>query len=245
MVLNEKMHSGLTEKQEKLDELNELLNIPQLERILFHKVEELKLYFKDEIERYRRLKEEFRRSAYGGMHVLGDQKGKSKNRQTYHFELNLAKNGRWIASTIEPSPPSGCEIYDIIPEEIVQYIGSAITAPNKIEIRKELSLPILKGKAFDLRFLKYTDRHVLGTIRGYKIPAENGADEDKTNHMSEIYNYDKKETDEGNYKELFYYMQKYPALRRYFFTELHMKMKPLIMGNLVEITASSRPVDLF
>jgi hypothetical protein len=239
------MHGGLTEKQEKLDELNELLNIPQLERILFHKIEELKLYFKDEIERYQRLKEDFRRSAYGDIHVLGDQRGKSKKSQTYYFELNQAKDNRWIASSIEPSPPSGCDIYDIIPEEIVQHIGSSTPGLGKIEIQREFSLPMLKGKAFDLRFLKYSDQYALGTLRGYKVPAENGAEEEKTNHMTEIYNYDKKETDQGNYKELFYYMQKYPALRRYFFTELHMKMKPLIMGNLVEITASSQPVDLF
>ena len=239
------MQGGLTEKQEKLDELNELLNIPQLERILFHKVEELKLYFKDEIQRYRGLKEEFKRSAYGDLHVLGGQRGKSKKVQAYHFELNRTKDGQWIATSIEPSPPSGCEIYDIIPEEIVQYIGSSNTGPDKIEVKKDFSLASLKGKAFDLRFLKFSDRHVLGTLKAYEIPPANGAEGEKTNHMTEIYNYDKKETAKGNYKELFYYMQKYPELRRYFFTELHMKMKPLIMGNLVEITSSSQPVDLF
>jgi hypothetical protein len=239
------MQGGLTEKQEKLDELNELLNIPQLERILFHKIEELKLYFKEELERYRQLKEDFRRSAYGDLHILNEQRGKSKKDQTYHFELNRARDGRWIASSIEPPPPLGCDIYDIIPEEIVAYVGSSNTDPDQVETKTELSIPSIKGKAFDLKFIKFSDHHILGTVRGYLLPAESNTGEKKAPPGAEIYNYDKKETDEGNYKELFYYMQKYPALKRYFFTELHMKMKPLIVENLVEITASSQPVDLF
>ncbi|UCH92730.1 MAG: hypothetical protein JSV88_20875 [Candidatus Aminicenantes bacterium] len=232
-------------KQELLDELNELLNVPQFERIIFHKVEELKLYFKDEIERYRRLREKFRKSAYGDMQVLEAHKEIGKKIQAYHFELNRTKNDQWLATSIEPSPPPGYEIYDILPEGIVEYIGSFNTAREKIETRKELTLETLKGRAFDLSFTKYSDWHILGLIRSYKIPTGDGTEDEKPDHMTEIYNYNKKETDEGNYKELIYYMQKYPALRRYFFTELHMKMKPLIVGKLVEITASSRPVDLF
>jgi hypothetical protein len=233
------------QKQVILDQLNELLNIPQLERIIFHKVEELKLYFKDEIKRYRDLKEYFKKAAYGDMEILEVHKEMGKKIQTYHFELHQPKDGPWIATSIEPSPPSGYEIFDIIPEEIVEYIGSFITPPGKIEKLEKFSLPTLKEKAFDLNFTKYSDWHVLGTIRSCKILTDGSTKDEKPDHMTEIYNYNKKDTDKGDYKELFYYMQKYPALKRYFFTELHMKVKPLIVGDLVEITSSSRPVDLF
>ena len=75
-------------KQEILDELTELLNIPQIERIIFHKVEELKLYLKDEVNLYKSLKSDFKRSAYGDMRICEDP-GERKV-QTYHFELNRA-----------------------------------------------------------------------------------------------------------------------------------------------------------
>ncbi len=236
---------GLKEKQEILDELNELLNIPQFERIVFHKIKELKNYFQEEIERYRYLKESFKRTAYGSMQVLDSQNQVEGKIQVYHFELNRSKEGEWEATTLVPDPPPGYEIYDIIPEEMVEYIGSFKTARQQIENQTQLSLPALQGIAFDLSFIKYSDWYILGTIKNYKLPSADGADREIPDHMTEIYNYDKQETDKGNYQELIYYMKKYPALRRYFLTELHMKMKPLIIGNLVEITASSQPVGLF
>jgi hypothetical protein len=232
-------------KQVILDQLNELLNIPQLERIVFHKMEELKLYFKDEIKRYRDLKEYFKKNAYGDMEILEAKKELGKKIQAYHFELYCPIDGTWLATSIEPSPPSGYEIYDIIPEKIVEYIGSFTTTPGKIERLEKFSLPTLKEKTFDLTFTKYSEWHALGTIRSCKTPTGDSTKDEKPDHMSEIYYYDKKDTDKGDYKELFYYMQKYPPLRHYFFTEFHMKVKPLIVGELVEITSSSQPVDLF
>lgn len=232
-------------KQVILDQLNELLNIPQLERIVFHKIEELKLYFKDEIKRYRELKEYFRKAAYGDMEVLEANKEREEKNQTYHFELHCTMDGSWLATSIDPPPPPGYETYDIIPEKIVEYLGSFITTPGKIENLGKFSLPTLKGKVFDLTFTRYSEWHILGIIRSYKILTDDSTRDEKPDHMTEIYNYNKKDADKGDYKELFYYMQKYPALKRYFFTELHMKVKPLIVGNLVEITSSSQPVDLF
>jgi hypothetical protein len=232
-------------KQVILDQLNELLNIPQLERIIFHKMEELQLYFKDEIKRYRDLKEYFKKAAYGRMEILEANKEMAKKNQTYHFELHCPTDSPWQATSIEPSPPPGYEIYDIIPEKIVEYIGNFTTTPGKIEKLATLSLPTLTGKAFDLTFTQYSQWHVLGAIRSFNIPTGDNTTDKKPNHMTEIYNYNKKDADKGDYKELFYYMQKYPPLRHYFFTEFHMKVKPLIVGDLVEITASSQPVDLF
>jgi hypothetical protein len=150
-----------------------------------------------------------------------------------------------VATSIEPSPPSGYEIYDIVPEKIIEYIGSFTSPPGKIEKLEKFSLPTLKEKVFDLTFTKYSEWHALGTIRSCKIPTDDITKDKKPDHMTDIYYYNKEDTEKGDYKELFYYMQKYPPLRHYFFTEFHMKVKPLIEGDLVEITSSSQPVDLF
>ncbi len=232
-------------KQVILEQLNELLNIPQLERIIFHKMEELKLFYRDEIKRYRDLKEYFKKAAYGHMEIIEANMEVGGKNQVYHFELYSPMHGSWLATSLEPSPPPGEEIYDIIPEKIVEYIGKFITSLGKIEKLEKFSLPTIKEKAFDLTFVKYSECHALGTIRRYKIPTGDSAADEKPDHLTEIYNYNKKDTDERDYKELFYYMQKYPLLRHYFFTEFYMKLKPLILGDLVEITSSSQPVDLF
>jgi hypothetical protein len=191
------------------------------------------------------LKEYFKKIAYGDMEILEANKEMGEKSQAYHFELYCPMDGPWQATSIEPSPPSGYEILDIIPEKIIEYIGSFITTPGKIENLEKFTLPTLIEKAFDLTFTKYSEWHVLGTIRSCNIPTGDSTKDEKPDHMTEIYNYNKSDTEKGDYKELFYYMQKYPVLKRYFFTELHMKVKPLIVGNLVEITSSSQPVDLF
>ncbi|NIM18021.1 MAG: hypothetical protein GTO45_39000 [Candidatus Aminicenantes bacterium] len=244
-------------KQEILGELEELLNIPQFERIIFHKIEELKLYLKDEIEHYRKLKGYFRKLAYGDMEVLSneeDEKEKSVGRngsidgdkrgQTYHFELSQEKDNQWNVARLEPSPPPGYDIYDIIPEEVIEYIVSLDTTTGEIETITDLSLPSVGGIRFDLHFTKYSLHHVLGTIKTHQIEETEVLDGSAV-VMEKIYNYTKKEPEESDYKELLYYMRKYPPLRMYFFTEFHMKMKPLINGKMVDITASSQPVDLF
>jgi hypothetical protein len=237
-------------KQEILDELNEFLNIPQFERIIFHKVEELKLYLKDEIDLYRSLKQSFKKTAYGDMEICDDEDSEKPRHQVYHFELNSTDTDAWVATGIEPSPPPGCSAYDIIPEEIIQYMNTFETAPDRIESRREFMLPALKGKAFDLRFTRYSDHHILGTIKSYRVGAAEGDEQETMEPIDtgDIYHYEYKpfeDDDESNFKEFFYYMQKYPALKAYFFTELHMKMKPLIMANIAELTVSSQPVGLF
>lgn len=245
-------------KQEILGELEELLNIPQFERIIFHKIEELKLYLKDEIGHYRKLKGYFKKLAYGDMEVLSSEnaeKEKSMGRNgridgdkrepTYHFELNQEKDNQWSVARLEPSPPPGYDIYDIIPDEVIEYIVSLDTAAGEMETIKDLSLPFLGGIRFDLHFTKYSLHHVLGTIKTHQIEETDVLEGSGEGVMEKIYNYTKKEPEESDYKELFYYMRKYPPLRTYFFTEFHMKMKPLINGKMVDITASSQPVDLF
>jgi hypothetical protein len=234
-------------KQEILDELNELLNIPQFERIVFHKVEELKLFLKDEIDFYRDIKSNFKKSAYGDLGIIEGDEWIDNSSQTYHFELSCSESQEWIAVSLEPSPPPGYDTYDILPLEMIRYMSTYATEPDKIHSEREYKLPDLIGKAFDLRFTKYSDSHILGTLKAYKAKESDSAElESDAIPTNQIYHYNQYDAgDENNYKELMYYMKKYPALKAYFFTELNMKMKPLIIGNLVNFTSSSQPVDLF
>ena len=233
-------------KQAILEELNELMNIPQFERVLFHKVEELKLYFQDEVSFYRKLKEKFKKSAYGDMEICEDPD--EERIQTYYFELNEGEDV-WFIADMEPAPPYGLNYYDILPDELIKYICSYKPSPGKIETRKDFSLPTVKRKTFDLNFSKYSDNHALGTVKCYRIRAESADELENPEDCTEIYNYisNANRDDELNYKELFYYMQKYEELKTYFFAELHLKMKPLIAGNMVETstTVNSQPTGLF
>jgi hypothetical protein len=239
-------------KQKILDELDELLDIPQIERIIFHKVEELKLYLADEIAHFREIKRYFKKLAYGEMKVLngedalkaGEHERKHKPEQTYYFALHKGPDEHWNAVRLGPSPPAGYDISDIVPEGIAEYIGAFETTTGKLETVTDVSLPSIKGMRFDLHFTRYSPNHVLGTIKRCPLEENIGDDADDV-FIEGIYNYNKKDSQKNDYKELLYYMQKYPPLRMYFFTELHMKMKPLIKGKLVDITASSQPVDLF
>lgn len=236
-------------KQEIVDELNELLNIPQFERIIYHKVEELKLYFKDEIDLYRTLKKNFKKSAYGDMQLIDGERQDDLPPRTYHFELNLAEDGRWLIANLEPSPPLGHDAYDILPEAVIKHMTATSVNPDHIEVNREFTLQSFKDRSFDLRYTRYSQHHLLGTVQIHSVPVQEvlETDEEELSEepLMEIYNYQQDNTDdESNFKELFYYMQKYPALKTYFFTELHMKMKPLIIGKLVEVAPSSKPVDM-
>jgi len=239
------MQEDLLEKEELLEEIKEMLNIPQLERIIFHKINELKFFFREEVERYRNLKAKFRQEAYGDIHVLDTRLEVENEFQTYHFELNLNKKKQWIVSAIEPSPPPGYETEDIIPNEIIKYIASIEGNSSKIETQKNVSFPSIKGKRFDLSFMRYSNSLILGTIKGFNIPIDDVADTGPPDDLSDLYYNNQDNNDEKNFRDLIYFMQKYPSVKNYFFTELNMKMRPLIQGKIIEITSSSQPLDQF
>jgi len=232
-------------KQEILDQLQELLNVPQIERILHHKVEELKLNLSDEISHYREVKEVFKKSAYGVMKVCEWEEEEDKS-QVYHFEMNALDSGEWQVTGLEPSPPPGYSFQDIVPEEIVRYVSAFETAPGKVESKRGFRVSGLQGLTFDLMFTKYSNQHILGTIQSTRLPISHEVEEREQETQEEIYDYDSLTFgDESNIHEMVYYLQKYPDLKAYFLTQLHMKMKPLIMKDMVNFTSTSQPVDLF
>lgn len=226
------------EKQKIIDELTELLNIPQFERIIYHKVEELKTYLRDEISLYKNLKKDFQKAAYGNMRVFENKE--QIRSQTYRFELDRNEDNQWISTEIEPSPPSRSDISDIIPQEIVEYITGFKSNPTKIETVNNFTLPALRGRMFNLRFAKYSDNHALGTIIEIQQKKESSPLSAELNNLMDINDYYKEDTVELNYRELMYYMEKFPAFKEHVFSEFFMRWKPLIDEKLLKLATVTK-----
>jgi hypothetical protein len=223
------------EKQKLMDELDELLNIPQFERIIYHKVEELKTFLRDEISLYQSLKKDFRKAAYGDMQVWDGGEHPRIQTQTYRFQLDRDDENRWVPTDIEPHLPPGYDVYDIIPMEIIDHISGFKPNPTKIETVNQLVLPQLKGRAFNLRFAVYSDFHAMGTITEIKKPRERTVSDEEGDNLVDISDYYKKDALELNYKELMYYMEKFPAFKEHVFSEFFMRWKPLIDVQLLPL----------
>ena len=234
------------QKQTILDELSELLNIPQVERIIHHKIKELKIFLRDEISLYQELKKDFQKAAYGDMQVCDQVEPENRHiRKTFRFELDREEGGAWNIAEIEPTPPAGFAMADIIPPLIVNYMTSFKTHPTRIETAHRFTHPQLQGRVFHLRFAKYSDYHLLGTIteietraqgEGAVSEAETGEEPGNVLHINDYY---KKDTIELNYKQLMYYMEKYHSFREHIFAEFFMKWKPLLDKDLLELQQSS------
>ncbi|MDQ1350269.1 MAG: hypothetical protein QG657_570 [Acidobacteriota bacterium] len=231
------------EKQQLLEELGELLNIPQIERIIAHKLEEVKDVYKDEIDLYLSLRNDFRKTAYGNMYVWGKtEKEISHTFPTYRFELDKEKDNTWKITDIEPSLPPGYHLRDIFPPLIIEYMTSFEIHPTRIETAAHFTHPKLKGRTFNLRFTRYSEYHLLGTITEIQTQEEETPSaaplERELDNLVDINDYYKNDNAEMNYKELMYYMEKYPAFREHVFSEFFMKWKPLIDGKLLKLDCS-------
>jgi hypothetical protein len=154
-------------KQKILYELDEFLDIPQFERIIHHKIEELKEYLKDEIDYYLDLKGYFKKIAYGEMRVFEGSIDNLENNRTYsyYFQLTKEKDGYWNVSKIEPLPSPEYGADDIIPKEIIEYIQTEKCFLGKIQTINDLSFPTLNRYRCDLNYVFYSDYLVLGAIQ--------------------------------------------------------------------------------
>lgn len=229
------------EKHKILQELSDLLNIPQIERLMAHKIEELKNIYKDELDLYFSLRKNYQDNAYGKMYIC-EYEGEtdtSKILQTYRFEIDKDIHNEWKITEIDPALPVGQHPDDIIPPFIINYMINFNVDATKIETINHFSHPKLNGKIYNLRFTRYSDCHILGTITEVQntiseVPSLS-TNEGTLNNLVNINDYYKNENDEFNYKELMYYLEKYPAFREHTFSEFFMKWKPLIDGNLLKL----------
>lgn len=231
------------EKQKLLEELGDLLNVPQIERIIAHKLEEVKDVYEEEIDIYLNLRNDFRKTAYGNMYVFdGMEKETLQTFPTYRFELDKDKDNTWKITDIEPPLPPGYHLHDIFPPLIIQYMISFEIHPTRIETVAHFTHPKLKGRTFNLRFTRYSNHHILGAITEIQTQVDDTSSaatmERELDNLVDIDDYYKNDNAEMNYKELMYYMEKYPAFREHIFSEFFMKWKPLIDGKLLKLDYS-------
>jgi len=227
------------DKQDKIKDLIDLMNIPEFEKLINIKIEELKIILSKKVNLYYKLKNEFKGVNQEGLHLL-ENGSLDRSKQTFFFELNriedtYSKMGyQWILKKIEPEPDA--EIDDIIPAEVIAMIGRHKTNPTKIEFNEFYSEKL--GKKFDIKSIKYNDSRVFGTIR---TPRENKKAgnyqlEEKGDTITLDVHREERET-EKKYTELFRYMEKYPEIKEHIFTYFYMIQKPVI-DNTEEISKS-------
>jgi hypothetical protein len=218
------------DKQDKIKELVDLMNIPEFEKLINIKIEELKIILSKKVNLYYKLKKEFKGVNKEGLHLL-ENGNLDRSKQTFFFELNriedtYSKMGyQWILKKIEPEPDT--DIEDIIPAEIIAMIGCHKTNPTKIEFNEFYSKKL--EKKFDIKSIKYNDSRVFGTIRTLREnkKAGNSQLEEKGDTITLDVRREEKET-EKKYTELFRYMEKYPEIKEHIFTFFYMIQKPVI-----------------
>jgi len=228
-----------------LDELSELINIPEFERIIYHKIEELKFVLADKINMYRNLKHNFKKTAYGHMHLFENET--PKETPVFRFELHEIEDSGWHLSKIEPNPPEGVEIEDIIPrriikhiigyetnhEKIYRYVGKGDTVGDSMSQTNGND----SGDAFTVEFSKFSENHILGTIRRAGPQEAKGSAVKDLKIIKADWHYEKN-GDEENFRELFHYMQKYPEIKNQIFSEFFHRTKPRIDNQILNVTLS-------
>lgn len=215
-----------------LAELEELLNIPQIERIIFHKLKEMKSIMADEIQLYKRLKHELKNEAYGELQVV-EKDSRATGAQPYLFELDRHEDGRWVLANLEPQPPVEYDPRDIVPMPLIDFMTSFKTHAAKIQTVSDFSHHSLKGRLFHLRFARFSEFHLMGTVTELERAGESSANEDNIVQISDLY---KKKSNDLKNREIAFYMDKYPAFRQHVFSMFYMKWKPVLDKQLVDLS---------
>ena len=228
-----------------MEELSELINIPEFERIVYHKIEELKFVLADKINMYRNLKHNFKKTAYGHMHIFENEAPEPT--QVYRFEIHEIEGNGWHLSKIEPTPPEGADIEDILPRSIIKHIIGYETNHEKIyryvgrgDTKSNGDSPDNgndNGDSFTVEFSKFSSNHILGTIRKADPQEEKGSAVKNLKIIKADWHYEKN-GDEENFRELFHYMQKYPEIKNQIFSEFFHRTKPRIDNQILNVTLS-------
>jgi hypothetical protein len=126
-----------------IEEIKDLVEIPEIERIIRHRIEELKYMLSESIYLYRDIEEsllELKPPKHPGkMHLCGQI-----------FELTLIGKKTWIPSI--PYPLKDFDIYGIIPQEVIDFIVKYKTQIGMPILLPGTTFPGLEERKFDLSF---------------------------------------------------------------------------------------------
>jgi hypothetical protein len=220
-------------RHKMIEDLNELINIPDVDTYIFLTIEQAKIKFSDEILNYRQLKNSFHQVKRGNMTLIED-KQRNIHAESFYFEVKRIKpkNGKlkhqWVITKIKPKPKQ--EYVDIIPIEFINSIDFYMVDPDKIETFKRFKSRSLK-KFFDIRFTRYSETHVMGSIRESKVESLNTKDEDFEDER-EAFKLNLGQTSiKEDYMELFRYMEEFPEIKEDIFNRFNMVQKPYVDNN--------------
>jgi len=213
-------------RQQQINEIMELMNIPEFEKLIGIKVEELKIILDKQIKLYRNLKSEFSHGAEKRRLRSIENKSLEPVKETYFFELNRIEDTdhtrgcKWILRRMEPEPELDAE--EVIPDSLIEILSSHSTDPLKIEF-DEFYSDRLAGK-LDVRSIKYNDARIFGTLR---LISQNKKVTERSGTITLDVPREEMEQ-EQRYTELFRYMEKYPQIREHIFTYFYMIQKPMV-----------------
>jgi hypothetical protein len=138
-----------------IEEIKDLVEIPEVERIIRHRVEELKYILSESIYLYRDIEDsllELKPPKHPGkMHLCGQI-----------FELTLIGKKTWIPSI--PYPLKDFDIYGIIPQEVIDFIVKYKTQIGMPILLPGTTVPGLEERKFDLSFEKINNKRFTGII---------------------------------------------------------------------------------
>jgi len=223
-----------------IEDLNELISIPEVDTYIFLTIEQAKVKFAEEIQNYRQLKNSFHQAKRGHMSILGEEGKKNPypedapgmDVQSYYFELKRIKpkSGKlkyqWVISKVKPKPKEDTSL--VVPVEFINCVDFHQVDPDKIETYKHFKSRSLK-KHFDIRFTRYSDTHVMGSIRENKKDILDKEGKNDFTDSREAFKMNLGQSGiKEDYMELFRYMEEHSEIKEDIFSRFNMVQKPYV-----------------
>ncbi len=216
-------------KRDHIDviELLEAIKVPQIESSIYMKLESLKTGEHARfIAAYNEKKRKLKKSLFEvhGKEPENEQGSSGVNtamvNTRYWFELLRYKAGSWRPTYLEPEPPPLTDVGEILPEEAVRCIEEApISTDAVVSVDKIYSS--LSDKTLQIKFVRYSQNSAMGVIRE---TVESFANRSRYWKVTDA------ENSENLERLIYYYMQRYPEVKKALAGELFHVLLPTIVG---------------
>jgi len=196
--------------------------LPHMKMVLFHKIEQLKHEFKEELQEYRDI--------VSMVENPGIKKGEEYQRRV-PFELKKTKSG-WSVSI--PDTDEGDTDF-LIPTELLHRIIAKNIEPGLIYMEKI----DLNGRLLYLSVEKQSEHHYTGTIaennndNQCEISASGQWEKVKTNNEGALHNRYKEDMETVDLKTLLYYLMNHESFYNHMIKEFAVKWKPILDNRLI------------
>lgn len=206
-------------------ELMEILNVPEIEKHLYYAIQNCKTGgYTNKLKIFTEKKKALRQALFESYYPGNNKSSKEINDPLYWFEVFRYSKGYWGIKVLDPTPPPYFEKSEIIPGDIIQLIAAYPVNPDRVERLPNVSSHLYE-KNYDMQFTRFSRYMVCGTISENQQAREQRV-------KSQIFTW--AEQLEMAYKVMFYYMEKFPMLRNYLFSEFFSILKPAIDEKQIE-----------